>query len=88
MSLFYKAYIKNDEVVIDQAHKIEKADAAKMIKSGKNVWGTKKNAHTLAESLCDGQGNMRHAPHVLGGYKHYHDINHNYSGHIFYGDPT
>jgi hypothetical protein len=87
MSQFYKAQIVGDEVKIIKTHPIEKAEAMRRVKQGEDVWGTKSNASTLAEALSDGQGSMRHAPHVIGGYSHYHDINHNYNGHIFYGQP-
>ena len=87
MALFKTAQITSRGVKIGDRN-IEKADAVRRIKDGKDVWGTKSNAHSLAESLCVGQGSMRHAPHVLGGYHHYHDENHVYNGHIFYGGPS
>jgi len=86
MSQFYAAKIVNGDVQIFTNKKIEKAEAMKRIKRGDDVWGTKSNANTLASALSDGQGNMKHAAHVLGGYQHYHDISHNYNGHIFYGE--
>jgi len=87
MAQFYAAKIVNGGVQIYRNKKIEKAEAIKRIKRGDDVWGTKRNAHTLAEALSDGQGDMRHAAHVAGGYQHYHDIHHRYNGHIFYGEP-
>lgn len=85
MSKFKSAEIRGNKVIIfdDQ---IEKATAELRIKQGKDVYGTRRQAETLAEALSDGQGSMKHASHVIGGYKHFHDVNHNYKGHIFYGE--
>ncbi|MEW6982679.1 hypothetical protein AAD001_08510 [Colwelliaceae bacterium 6471] len=86
MAQFHAAQITSKGVKIDD-RKIDKSEASQRIRQGKDVWGSKSNANTLAESLSEGQGNMRHAPHVIGGYNHYHDISHHYTGHIFYGEP-
>lgn len=86
MAKYKKATLTAGKLIIDN-RKIDENEARNRIRSGKNVYGSKKNASSLAESLSDGQGSMRHASHVLGGYHHYHDINHNYNGHIFYGEP-
>ena len=88
MSQFFKAQIVNNQVKIYNTHPIEKVDAIRRVKQGEDVWGTKRNAETLAEALSDGQGSMKHSPHVIGGYKHFHDINHKYNGHIFYGETS
>jgi hypothetical protein len=87
MAQFYAAQRTTNGVKINETT-IDKNEANRRIRQGKDVWGSKSNANTLAQALSDGQGNMRHAPHVIGGYKHYHDINHNYDGHIFYGEPS
>jgi hypothetical protein len=87
MAQFHAAQRTTNGVKINETT-IDKNEANRRIRQGKDVWGSKSNANTLAQALSDGQGNMRHAPHVIGGYKHYHDINHNYDGHIFYGEPS
>lgn len=85
MSKFKSAEIRNGKVIIFN-DVIDKATAELRIKKGKDVYGSRKQAETLAEALSDGQGSMKHAPHVIDGYKHFHDLNHNYRGHIFYGE--
>ncbi len=87
MARFKTAQITSKGVKIGDRD-IDKAEAIQRIRQGKDVWGTKSNAHTLAEALSDGQGSWKDAPHVEGGYRHYHDVSHHYQGHIFYGNPS
>lgn len=66
-------------------NEIDKPQAIRRIRQGYDVYASRRNAHTLAEALSDGQGSWRDAPHFIGGYGHYHDVSHTYAGHIFYG---
>jgi len=73
--------------LISEGRPIEKADAVRRVRQGLDVHSDKKKAHTLALALSQGQGEWKDGPHVEGGYRHYHDVSHQYSGHIFYGGP-
>jgi hypothetical protein len=88
MTTIYAADLVNGELKIHSKRTIEKNIAQRRVRQGDNVYTSKSSANTLANSISDGQGTMKHATHVLGGYHHYHDINHFYNGHIFYGDPS
>jgi len=87
MSKYCQARIAGADVIIETQYTLGKKDAMRRIQDGGDVYCSKKRAHTLAEALSQGQGSMKHAAHVQGGYRHYHDVNHVFNGHIFYGRP-
>lgn len=74
--------------LVSEGRSIEKPDAIVRIRKGLDVHADKKKAHSLALALSEGQGDWRDDPHVAGGYRHYHDVSHQYRGHIFYGGPN
>ncbi len=86
MAHYYEATRTVQGLKIGSA-KLEKKDAMRRIRNGQDVYTNKSMAHTLSSALSDGQGNWRDGAHVPGGYPHYHDANHDYYGHIFYGQP-
>lgn len=85
----YKAAeIRNGRVVIFPNY-ISKKDAIQRIKQGQDVMAkTRSQAETLSTALSSGQSVWRDQAHLLGGYKHFHDGQHTYRGHIFYGQPA
>ncbi|MEO5326304.1 hypothetical protein PV773_23590 [Mesorhizobium sp. CC13] len=74
--------------LVSEGRPIEKTEAMRRIRQGLDVHADKKKAHSLALALSEGQGDWKDAPHVPGGYRHYHDASHQYRGHIFYGGPS
>lgn len=86
MSEYYEAEVRSQKVLIGR--QIDKSVAMARIRRGEDVYaGTKRMAHTLAEAVSEGQGSWKDAAHVAGGYRHYHDVSHQYRGHIFFGGP-
>ncbi|NKL15907.1 hypothetical protein GFL78_28975 [Rhizobium leguminosarum bv. viciae] len=77
----------NKSVKIYRLHGIDKAQAIQRLKDGKDVYTTKSKANTLAKELSRGQGIWKDDAHVIGGYRHYHDVDHHYRSHIFFGEP-
>lgn len=88
MADYYKATIVGDALKINQRATLSKKEAISALRKGENVYTNKSKAHSLAIALSDGQGSWKHGAHIVGGYKHYHDVNHQYNGHIFYGNPS
>ena len=87
MADYYPADIKGKNVIIGKK-KIEKKKAMQRIRNGDNVYMNKSNAKTLSIALSQGDPKAwKDGAHVKGGYKHFHDSTHIYTGHIFYGDP-
>ncbi|MBM3526600.1 MAG: hypothetical protein FJX62_00775 [Alphaproteobacteria bacterium] len=86
MAEFYTALLRGNMLQIG-TRKIDKKKAMQRIRKGDDVYAARKsNAKKLSEALSDGQCNWRDAPHVAGGYHHYHDGGHVFRGHIFYGN--
>lgn len=83
---YFPAKITSKGVKIDSAG-VDKAEAIQRLKKGKNIYTTKSKANTLANELSQGQGSWKHGSHVIGGYQHYHDVDHHYPSHIFFGEP-
>lgn len=92
MAKYHKATLVPGGLQISPTADLEKPQAIIRLKkqgSDNSVYTTKSKAHTLATALSDGKkGTWRDDAHVPGGYKHYHDITHQYPGHIFYGEPS
>ncbi|MBY3225599.1 hypothetical protein [Rhizobium laguerreae] len=84
---YYPAQIIAKGVKIDRLHGIDKAQAIQRLKHGKDVYTTKSKANTLAKELSQGQGTWKDDAHVIGGYRHYHDVCHQHRSHIFFGEP-
>ncbi len=66
-------------------HTMTKKEALSHLRSGGSVHTRKSCAKQLAEALSMGGPSWKHSAHLLGGYNHYHDSNHQFAGHIFYG---
>ncbi|WP_392713775.1 hypothetical protein [Rhizobium ruizarguesonis] len=77
----------NKIVKIYRLHGIDKAQAIQRLKDRKDVYTTKSKANPLAKELSQGQGSWKDDAHVIGGYRHYHDVDHHYRSHIFFGKP-
>ncbi len=91
MGDYKKASIRNGQVIIADRATLSKKEAISRLKkpgNDNNVYTDRKKASSLADALSQGQGTWRDAAHVIGGYKHYHDVSHQYPGHIFYGQPS
>ncbi|TBC89170.1 hypothetical protein [Rhizobium ruizarguesonis] len=84
---YYPAQITSKGVKIDRRHGIDKARAIQRLKNGEDVYTTKSKANTLANELSQGQGTWKDDAHVIGGYRHFHDVCHRHRSHIFFGEP-
>jgi len=89
MADYYKATIRNGKLIFSQKATLSKTQALRILRhpGNDNVYCNRRQASSLASALSQGQGNWRDAPHLLGGYRHYHDHSRQYPGHIFYGTP-
>ena len=92
MARYHRATITSKGLLISPQADIEKTGAIRLLKkpgNENNVYTDRKKAHSLATALSEGKkGTWRDAAHLIGGYKHYHDVSHQYPGHIFYGEPS
>ena len=88
MADYRRATIVGNNLKIDQKATLSKKQALSALRRGDNVYTNKSQAHSLSIALSQGQGSWKDGAHLIGGYKHYHDVSHAYAGHIFYGNPS
>lgn len=86
MSTYYEAWIDSRGNVCF-GRKISKKEAMARIRKDSVYAQTRRMAHTLAEAVSQGAGSWKDGAHVVGGYRHYHDVSHRFRGHIFFGGP-